>query len=71
VALQSTNIGIGQSLIAMMVAASGHLPPVRGALVQEIIDVGVVLNALRAFGGGPGMSTPDRRAIFHSAAIGV
>lgn len=26
----------------------GHLPPLRGALLQEAIDVGVVLNALRA-----------------------
>jgi hypothetical protein len=35
------------------VAAIGWLPPVQGALLQEIIDVGVVLNALRALGGGP------------------
>ena len=30
------------------VAAAGHLPPVAGAVVQEVIDVLAVLNALRA-----------------------
>jgi heavy metal translocating P-type ATPase len=53
IALQSANVGIGLSLAAMAVAAIGWLPPVQGALLQEIIDVGVVLNALRALGGGP------------------
>jgi heavy metal translocating P-type ATPase len=53
IALQSANVGIGLSLAAMVVAAIGWLPPVQGALLQEIIDVGVVLNALRALGGGP------------------
>jgi P-type E1-E2 ATPase len=53
IALQSANIGIGLSLIAMVVAALGYLPAVHGALLQEIIDVSVVLNALRALGGGP------------------
>ena len=33
------------------VAAFGFLPPVAGALVQEVIDVAVILNALRALGG--------------------
>ena len=32
----------------MVVAAFGYLPPVAGALVQEVIDVAVILNALRA-----------------------
>jgi heavy metal translocating P-type ATPase len=53
VALQSANAGIGLSLIAMSIAAFGYLPPVEGALIQEGIDVAVVLNALRALGGGP------------------
>ena len=53
VALQSANAGIVLSLIAMAVAAMGHLPPVQGAIIQEGIDVAVVLNALRALGGGP------------------
>ena len=59
IALQSANVGIGLSLAAMVVAAIGWLPPVQGALLQEIIDVGVVLNALRALGGGPPHSEND------------
>ncbi len=35
------------SLIGMLVAALGYLPPVAGAIVQEIIDVLAVVNALR------------------------
>jgi heavy metal translocating P-type ATPase len=53
VALQSANIGIALSTIAMAVAAVGYLSPVQGAVLQEVIDVTVVLNALRALGGGP------------------
>jgi len=36
------------SLAAMVVAAFGYLPPAWGALLQELIDVAVILNALRA-----------------------
>ena len=32
----------------MILAASGHLPPVAGAIAQEVIDLLAVLNALRA-----------------------
>jgi heavy metal translocating P-type ATPase len=48
IARQSVLAGIGLSLLAMGVAAAGYLPPVEGALLQEGIDVGVILNALRA-----------------------
>ena len=41
-------IGIGASLVAMGFAAFGYIQPVSGALLQEVIDVGVILNALRA-----------------------
>jgi hypothetical protein len=34
------------------VATTGVLPPVAGAMIQEAIDVIVILNALRALGGG-------------------
>ena len=51
IARQSVLIGIGASLVAMAFAAAGFLPPVAGALVQEAIDVGVILNALRALEG--------------------
>lgn len=42
---------MGLSLVAMGVAAAGHLPPLAGALLQEGIDVAVILNALRALRG--------------------
>ena len=32
----------------MIAAALGYLTPVQGALLQELIDVAVILNALRA-----------------------
>jgi heavy metal translocating P-type ATPase len=48
IAKQSVLAGIGISLVAMGFAAAGYLPPVSGALLQEVIDVGVILNALRA-----------------------
>ena len=48
IALQSAVGGIGLSLGGMILAAFGHLPPVAGAITQEVIDVIVVLNALRA-----------------------
>ena len=51
IARQSVLLGIGASLVAMGFAALGFLPPVAGALVQEGIDVGVILNALRARAG--------------------
>jgi heavy metal translocating P-type ATPase len=48
IALQSVVVGIGLSLGAMVVAAFGYLPPVWGAILQEVIDVAVIVNALRA-----------------------
>src|SRR6185437_14832065 len=40
--------GIGMTVDAMFVAALGYLPQVWGAVLQELIDVAVILNALRA-----------------------
>ncbi|MCC6179720.1 MAG: cadmium-translocating P-type ATPase [Chloroflexi bacterium] len=48
IATQSILWGIGLSLIGMGFAALGYLPPLVGAALQEAIDVGVILNALRA-----------------------
>jgi heavy metal translocating P-type ATPase len=48
IALQSVFAGIGLSIAGMVAASFGLLAPVQGALLQEIIDVAVVLNALRA-----------------------
>ncbi len=51
IALQSIGVGMALSGVAMMVAAVGYLPPVAGALLQEVIDVAVILNALRVLTG--------------------
>jgi heavy metal translocating P-type ATPase len=48
IALQSAVGGMTLSVVGMLLAASGYLPPVAGALCQEVIDVLAVLNALRA-----------------------
>ncbi len=47
IALQSAVGGMALSLLGMAVAAAGYLPPVAGAVFQEVIDVLAVLNALR------------------------
>src|SRR5262249_52322741 len=47
IALQSAVGGMLLSLIGMGVAAAGYLPPVAGAVAQELVDVLAVLNALR------------------------
>jgi heavy metal translocating P-type ATPase len=47
IALQSVVAGIGLSVLGMVAAALGYLNPVEGALLQEVIDVAVILNALR------------------------
>jgi P-type E1-E2 ATPase len=47
IALQSAVGGMAASTIGMLFAAAGYLPPVAGAIVQEVIDVVVVVNALR------------------------
>ncbi len=52
IALQSIGAGMGLSGAAMVVAALGFIPPLGGAVLQEGIDVLVILNALRALGGG-------------------
>ncbi|MGD9865230.1 MAG: heavy metal translocating P-type ATPase, partial [Pseudodonghicola sp.] len=48
IAIQSVVAGIGLSVLGMFAAALGYLTPVEGALLQEVIDVAVILNALRA-----------------------
>lgn len=47
IAVQSVAAGMALSVLAMIAAAGGYLPPVWGALLQELIDVAVILNALR------------------------
>lgn len=47
IALQSAIGGMALSVVGMLFAMVGYLPPVAGAITQEIIDVFAVLNALR------------------------
>ena len=47
IAVESVVAGIGLSMLGMIAAALGYLTPVQGALLQEVIDVAVILNALR------------------------
>jgi heavy metal translocating P-type ATPase len=51
IARQSVIVGMGLSLVAMVFAAAGLLAPVAGAVLQEVIDLAVILNALRALRG--------------------
>ncbi|WP_429925690.1 heavy metal translocating P-type ATPase (plasmid) [Agrobacterium vitis] len=74
IALQSVFAGIGLSVAGMIVAAMGYLTPVQGALFQEMVDVAVILNALRALriraafsstgvsGRPPARDDPDAKA---------
>ena len=48
IALESIYAGLGLSVAGMIVAALGIITPVQGAIFQEVIDVAVILNALRA-----------------------
>jgi heavy metal translocating P-type ATPase len=53
VALTAIWIGIGLSIGLMLVAMTGAIPAVAGALVQELVDLATILYALRALGGPP------------------
>ena len=48
IAMESIVIGIGLSWLAMLAATIGWLAPVPAAIIQEVIDVVVIINALRA-----------------------
>ncbi len=48
IAKQSIIGGIGLSIIGMIFASVGLVPPIYGAVLQEAIDVAVILNAIRA-----------------------
>ena len=52
IAVESIVAGMGLSLLAMGAATLGWLAPVPAAIVQEVIDVAVILNALRALTPG-------------------
>lgn len=48
VAKQSIIVGLGLSVMLMIIAAFGFIQPAAGAIMQEIVDASVILNALRA-----------------------
>ncbi len=56
IALQSEIGGMALSAVGMSFAAAGALPPVAGAIIQEIIDVAAVLNALRVAWSPPSLT---------------
>jgi len=58
IAVQSVVAGMALSIACMVLATIGVLAPVTGAFFQEAIDVAVILNALRALGGGTGLTDP-------------
>ena len=51
VALSAIGIGIALSIGLMLVATTGLIPAVAGALVQELVDLATILYALRALTG--------------------
>jgi hypothetical protein len=77
IAVESIVAGMGLSILAMVAATLGWLMPVPAAIVQEVIDVAVILNALRALTPGFGharrrMTAADGRELHrdHLALIG-
>ncbi|QYM74717.1 heavy metal translocating P-type ATPase [Leucobacter luti] len=51
IAVQSIWLGIGFSVVLMMIAAFGFLPALLGAWLQELVDLVAILGALRAIRG--------------------
>lgn len=51
IAKQSILMGIFISIGLMLVFSTGRFKPVYGAAIQELVDVAVIFNALRAHGG--------------------
>jgi cation transport ATPase len=47
IALESAVGGMAASFVGMLLAAAGLLTPVAGAILQEVIDIAAVVNALR------------------------
>lgn len=50
IARQSILGGIALSVVLMLIFATGNFPPLAGAIIQELVDVIVIFNALRAHG---------------------
>jgi heavy metal translocating P-type ATPase len=48
IAKQSIFVGIALSIVLMLIFSTGKFKPLYGALIQEVVDVVVIFNALRA-----------------------
>jgi heavy metal translocating P-type ATPase len=77
IAIQSIVAGMGLSTLAMLAATMGWLMPVPAAIIQEVIDVAVILNALRALTPahsrpGPRIAAEDGHELYrnHLALLG-
>ncbi len=71
IALGSIWLGISLSVGLMVAAAFGLIPAVAGALIQELVDLAAILNALRALRGGSAAAQPQHRAGSPRQAAGV
>ncbi len=56
IATESIAVGIGLSVLLMLVFATGKFSPITGAVTQEFVDVIVILNALRAHSPGKSLA---------------
>jgi hypothetical protein len=68
--LQSALGGMAISMIGMIAAAMGYLPPVAGAVTQEFIDLAAVLNAVRVSLPAKDLTDFERRSV-HAACLQV
>jgi heavy metal translocating P-type ATPase len=75
IAVESIVVGMGLSLLAMGAASVGWLAPVPAAIIQEVIDVAVILNALRALtppvGGTGRQITAEHGRMLHEDHQGL
>lgn len=62
IAKQSIFIGIGLSVVLMFIFATGRFAPIYGAAIQELVDVVVIFNALRAHSAGKRVNALKRLA---------
>jgi P-type E1-E2 ATPase len=60
IAIQSVIVGLGLSVGGMVLAALGNLAPVHGAVLQDVLDVAVILNALRVLRISPTLGAPGK-----------
>lgn len=67
IAKQSILVGIGLSLVLMVIFSSGRFRPLYGAIIQEGVDVVVIFNALRALTSGKSKSQTGHKLALKQA----